>query len=78
MLSTKDMFLNKDYYALEPAKAQIYTALTMSPWTAKIIWGLIIDARLVSKRKYYLIFFGITSIISQFAIGFGENRINED
>jgi hypothetical protein len=49
----------------------------MLPFTFKLLMGLIIDARLVSKRRYYLIFFGVTSIITQYCIGFGETGISE-
>lgn len=77
IITANDMFLNKDYFGAEPADAQIYLVITFLPWMFKLIYGLIIDSRLVPKRKYYLIFFGILSVLSQFAIGFGKGWITE-
>ena len=43
----------------------------------KIIYGLIVDSRFVSKRKYYLIVCGLVSVFAQFSIGFGKGWITE-
>jgi hypothetical protein len=64
LLSMKDIFLNKKYFAVEPAEAQAYQVVIMLPWTFKVLMGLTIDARLVSKRKYYLALFGFTCMVT--------------
>ena len=64
ILSLKDIMLNKDYYALEPGIAQAITVLTYIPTLLKFFFGLIVDSRFVSNRKYYLIFFGFTGAVS--------------
>ena len=71
MLAYKNLFLDKKYFAIEPATAQIYGVVVMLPFTLKLIWGFLIDSRMVAKRKYYLVFFGILSIVTQYIIGFG-------
>lgn len=40
--------------------------------------GLTIDARLVSKRKYYLVLFGFTCMVTQYMIGMGQGEIDEN
>ena len=77
LITANDLFLNKKYFGLQPAKAQIYFVAAMLPFLFKIIYGLIIDCRLVSKRKYYLIGCGLLSVITQFTIGFGQGWITE-
>jgi hypothetical protein len=64
LLSMKDIFLNKDYFAVEPATAQAYQVVIMFPWMLKIIMSLAIDARLISNRKYYLVIFGFTCMFA--------------
>ena len=49
----------------------------MLPFTLKLIWGFLIDSRMVAKRKYYLVFFGILSIVTQYLIGFGQDNMTE-
>ena len=71
ILALKDLMLNKKYYATQPSTAQAITVLSHFPQTCKVLFGLIVDARLVNKRKLYLIFFGFTGTITQFLIGLG-------
>ena len=56
MLAIKDMMTN--YYKCEPQDLAYMELLAYLPWTCKFFYGLIVDVRL-TKRKYYLIFFGI-------------------
>ena len=73
MLALKDMMAN--YYKVQPADMAVMDLIGHLPWTGKIFYGLIIDVRLVKKRKYYLIFFGVIITITQFLISAGQNVI---
>ena len=67
MMLAKDMFLN--YYNTDLNQMALFTTLISSPGLFKIFVGMIIDSRIVPKRKYYLIFFGFWSFIMMSAIG---------
>jgi hypothetical protein len=55
LLAINDLF--KVYYKLEPSVSQTTLAFIGSPSSFKFLTGILIDAKFVSKRKYYLIFF---------------------
>ena len=38
------------------------------PALFKMLYGMIVDCKIVSKRKFYLIGFGIISALSQFLV----------
>ena len=63
MLCLKDMF--KRVYGLEPGQTQFNTTLAMLPFSLKMIFGLLVDIKLVAKRKYLLTAFGLLSFICQ-------------
>ena len=52
-LAVKDLF--KNYLHLQPSKSQRYQALATLPSLFKVFMGIFVDAKLVSKRKYYLV-----------------------
>ena len=66
MYAAKDMFLN--YYDVDLNTMTIYASFIASPGLFKMLIGFIVDARIVSKRKYYLIFFALMSTILQLII----------
>ena len=55
----------KNYYGLEPSWAQTYLTMSMSPWLLKFFFGIIIDSKLLPKRKYYMIILGILGTFFQ-------------
>jgi hypothetical protein len=52
-LLAKDMFMN--YLGASINTVAVYTSAIASPWLIKMVPGVIIDARVLPKRKYYLI-----------------------
>ena len=56
------------YYGVEPDTLQLYKVIINMPWLMKMVFGLIIDSKVVSRRKYYLIVFGITATMTQLLI----------
>ena len=69
----KDMF--KTFYMLEPETSQMYSAVIMSPWVFKFLFGMIVDARIVPDRKYYLIGFGLVTVYAQAAVFFQPSSV---
>ena len=57
----KDMFVN--YYGVESGKMTYYSSFLFVPWLFKMLIGILVDARLVSKRKYYSVLFGVVSTV---------------
>ena len=57
MLAFKDLL--RHYCKVEPQLAQTYSTMAIFPQVLKLVFGIIIDAKLVSKRKYYLIAMGV-------------------
>ena len=66
MLAIKDIF--KRYYDISPSEMQLVLSFSMMAWALRFFMGIIIDAKLLSKRKYYLILFGFLSTFMQVII----------
>lgn len=66
MLAIKDIF--KRFYNVSPSEMQLVISFSMMAWALRFFMGIIIDAKLLSKRKYYLIFFGFLSTFMQVVI----------
>ena len=66
MLAIKDIF--KRYYNVSPSDMQLVISFSMMAWALRFFMGIIIDAKLLAKRKYYLIFFGFLSTFLQLVI----------
>jgi len=60
------MFIN--YYGVESGKMTLYSTFFFVPWLFKMFLGIFIDARLVRKRMYYLLFFGMLATTLQVLI----------
>jgi hypothetical protein len=43
-------------------------SVMMSPWILKIIYGIIVDSKIVNKRKSYLVSFGLLCTICQVVV----------
>ena len=43
----------------------------MSPWTLKIIYGIIVDQKIVSKRAYYIFTCGVIASALNFVVAAG-------
>jgi hypothetical protein len=61
-LAIQDMF--RAYYGVQPDTLQLYKVLMHLPWLFKMVFGLVVDARVVHKRKYYLIGFGALATLT--------------
>lgn len=57
MLAIKDIF--KRYYKISPSDMQLVISFSMMAWAMRFFMGVIIDAKLLPKRKHYLILFGV-------------------
>ena len=66
MGAAKDMFLN--YYDVDINTMTIYASFIASPGLFKMFTGFVVDARVVSKRKYYLIFFALICTLLQLIV----------
>ena len=64
------MDLLKRTYGQEPSAAQNLRTLIFLPSMLKLICGLVVDAKLVKKRKHYLIAFGLLQTITYMIITF--------
>ena len=73
LLAIRDMF--RDYMKLEPQDAQQYQLIVTSPMLFKLIFGIIIDARLIYHRKIYIIFFGAVQALSMMTVAVGHNHL---
>lgn len=62
----RDMMM--EYYKVEPADLSIYSSLIMTPYLFKFVYGFIIDSRIVPKRKYYFMLFGLVNAGIQYII----------
>ena len=62
----KDIY--KTSYAVEPSQLQKYHIITQLPWTLKMVFGFVVDARIIERRKIYLVVFGITGTVAQLLI----------
>ena len=62
--------LLKRTYKVEPSMAQNLRTLIFLPSMLKLICGLIVDAKLVKKRKHYLIAFGLIQTITYMIVTF--------
>lgn len=60
--SMKDIY--KSHYGVEPSSLQKYHLMTQAPWTFKMVFGFIVDARIIKRRKHYLIIFGVIGTIA--------------
>lgn len=54
----------KNYYNLEPSLAQTLVTTAGLPWLLKFFFGLVVDSKLVRKRKYYLVLFGLVGCVT--------------
>jgi hypothetical protein len=55
------MNLFKNYYHLQPAQTQSYTAIMLLPWTPKLVYGVFTDTFPLfgSRKRNYLILMGL-------------------
>lgn len=63
ILAAKDIM--KTVYKVEPQTLQLKSSIMMAPWMLKIIYGIVVDSKIVKKRKYYLVFFGTLCTVTQ-------------
>ena len=68
-LAVKDLY--KNYLHLQPSQSQRYQAYGNLPSLLKVFMGIFVDARLVSKRKYYLMGFGLVKAVIMFYLSIG-------
>lgn len=68
ILAIRDLL--RDHYGLEPATAQKYLIICIFPAVFKLFFGLIVDGKVVSKRKYYLISGGALQAMSMGILSF--------
>ena len=61
--ATQNMF--KQYYKVDPTQLQMITSFIFLPHMFRVVMGIIIDAKLLSKRKYYLVFMGLVATACQ-------------
>ena len=66
MLGLKNIL--KDYYKVQPSEAVMISSVSMMAFSLRIFMGIIIDSKVLPKRKYYLVFFGLMAAITQFVI----------
>ena len=69
IFAMKDLF--KTVYMVEPSSLQKYTSLSMFPWVLKILYGIVIDQKIVSKRSYYILVCGIIASVMNFIVAKG-------
>lgn len=65
-LSMQNIF--KEKYHVEPSDLQKYSAAISSPIFFRVVFGIIIDAKIVSKRKYYVVMVNILAAIPVYLI----------
>ena len=58
----------KDYYKLEPDKSALIHTISGQAKLLKPIFGLLIDAKIIPKRKYYFIIFCFLAFLAQFTV----------
>lgn len=66
IMSMKDLY--KSVYGVEPSTCQKFHIMTQIPWTFKMLFGFIVDAKVVKLRKHYLVVFGVIGTIAQLLI----------
>jgi len=62
----KDLY--KTSYGVEPSELQKFHIITQVPWSLKMVFGFIVDARIITYRKHYLVVFGIIGVVSQLLV----------
>ena len=64
LIATQDMW--KNYYLLEPTRAQLYSTIIWMPWAAKFIFGIISDTVPLfdSRRRNWLVFMGLLQFVA--------------
>jgi hypothetical protein len=63
ILAAKDIL--KTVYMVEPQTLQLQNSIMMSPWLLKIVYGIIVDSKVVKFRRLYLVVFGILCTVTQ-------------
>ena len=58
----------KDHYHIEPDEQSWIMGMIFMPNFFQALFGLFVDAKIVSKRKYYFIVFALISSVSEFII----------
>jgi hypothetical protein len=69
IFAMKDLF--KTVYMVEPSSLQKYKSLSMFPWVLKILYGIVIDQKIMSKRSYYILVCGIIASVMNFIVAKG-------
>jgi len=72
MLAIKDIF--KRHYKISPSEMQLVISFSMMAWAMRFPMGVVIDAKILSKRKYYLILFGLLATALQLIISMNYFR----
>ena len=62
MLAMKDILMS--FYGCEPSTMALYASLVSSPLLFKMVFGVVVDSKLVPKRKYYLVAFGFLGTLT--------------
>lgn len=66
LLAIRDLF--RDYMKLEPQDSQQYLLIITSPTLFKLAFGIMVDAKILANRKYYIMFFGAVQAVSMMIV----------
>jgi len=59
----------KERFEVEATELQKYAAIIQIPVLFRMFFGIIVDAKVVSERKYYIIVFNLLAAIPMYIIG---------
>ena len=62
MLANQKLY--KDYYMLEPGKAQLFGSLAFVGGNLRVFCGFFVDSRILEKRKTIIIVFGLLQLLT--------------
>ena len=69
VMVAKNIFVN--YLGASLNQSSAYNSIVQSPWLFKMFFGIIVDSRVVTKRKYYLVVSGLLATFSQVYVSLG-------
>ena len=73
LLAIRDLF--RDYLKLEPQDSQQYLLIITSPTLLKLAFGIMVDAKVLRERKYYVMFFGTVQALSMVVVATCHERL---
>ena len=62
----------KEQFGVEASSLQTYRAIIAAPILFRMIFGIIVDSKVVSERKYFLIFGNALAAIPMYLIASGQ------